>query len=306
LHISKFVAGNRLAAIVRYDQARANDLLSPFRALAPAPDLRSFVADRLAGLGTAFSPTDESSYAASFHGLPYAFVLVLVVAAGSLFLRRGKRPQPEARPVAADRGFESAFLVLFSAGAFASLQLMHMDVAQPWLFGHRHALIMIVPFFLAWWLLVRSRRLPAVIAAAAIGLYTVVASVGDCRMAGVDDALAAERYRPVVQWLEKRRPTAGTDGPVVAASGLLPQFLAPQLPGFGFHGVYQSTTEQDLRTLFERLGAGLLILEDRDIGPGQVLGGVDPAWFERYFEPLAKLRGYALFVRKGARGGWPP
>jgi len=306
VRISRFVPRNRLAAIVRYDQARANDLLSPFRALAPAADLPSFVKDRLAGLGTAFSPTGESSYAANFHGLPYAFVLALVAAAGSLLIRRRKCSSQDAWPVAGHRGFEAAFLVLFSAGAFASLQLMHMDVAQPWLFGHRHALMMTVPFFLAWWLLARSRRLPAVVAAVAIGLYTVVASAGDCLTAGVDDTLAAERWKPVRQWLEERRPAVGADRPVVAASGLLPQFLAPQLPGFGFHGVYQSTTEEDLRTLFERLGAGLLILEDRDIGPGRVLGGVDPAWFERYFKPVARLPGYALFARQADRGGWSP
>jgi hypothetical protein len=296
VHIATFIPEGRLTAMFRYDQARVNDLLSPFRAVVPSDGVGAFLRDRLAGLGIAFSPSSASSYISNFHGLPYAFLLFFIWAiAGRLSRLRPRSPQDKGK---GQKGwdFERAFVILFSAGSFASLQLMHMDVAQPWLFSHRHALLMIVPFFLAWLLLAGSRRLLWTTAAAVIGVYTVGASYWDCRNASVEDELAAERTKPVARWLAERAP--GVRPLVIVAKGLLPQLLAPQVRGVGFHGVYDGTTERDYRVLVEQLGASLIILEDRDIGRSPLFQGVDPGWFPGHFERSAKLPGYVIFTRK--------
>jgi hypothetical protein len=300
VHISKFVPRGRALAMLRYDQARANDLLSPFRAVVSPKGAGAFFADRLAGLGIAFSPASESGYARNFHGLFYALLLAVVWAAARFLGRSRARPPRALWTPLKGWGFTGTFLALFSAGSFASLQLMHMDIAQPWLFNHRHALLMIVPFFLAWWMLAGSRRLLWTTAAAVLGVYTVGASYLDCRNASAEDYLAAQRWKPIVQWLASR--PAGKGPRVIAASGLLPQLLAPQVPGVGFHGVYEGTTERDLRVLFDQLGAELLILDDADAGRRTLSQAIDPGWLSRDLERRAELPGYVIFARKGASG----
>jgi hypothetical protein len=299
VRVSKIVPKGRAMAMLRYDQARANDLLSPFRAVVSPKGAGAFFADRLAGLGVAFSPGSEFGYERNFHGLFYALTLAIALAAAGDLGRARARPPRGLWASLKGWGFQRTFLVLFSAGSFASLQLMHMDIAQPWLFNHRHALLMIVPFFLAWWILAGSRRFLWTAAAALLGIYTVAASYLDCRNASAEDYLAAQKWRPVARWLADRPPGKGPR--VVAASGLLPQLLAPQAPGVGFHGVYEGTTEGDYRVIFDRLGAELLILEDLDAGRDAFLQGIDPEWLSRDFERAAELPGYVVFARKGDR-----
>jgi hypothetical protein len=299
IHISGFIPHNRFTSMFRYDQARSSDKLSPFRAIVATDDVNAFLQDRLKGLKIAFSPASESGYVRIFYGLPYLLPFFFVLLPVQHFRER------KARHISTDgRGrkpanFDAAFLVLFSAGSFATLQLMHVDMQQEWLFNQRHAIVMLIPLFLVWRYVAYSRRAVWTAVAGAVGVFTILASLWDCWNSAPNNLIAAQPTKAISRWLAEQG--AGRDHSITVAANGLPQLLAPQVPGARFHGVYKCTTENDLRALFEELGAGRLVLEDHDLGEGWMFLYVDPQWFSSYFQQEAKIYGYAVFVRMPVR-----
>jgi hypothetical protein len=295
VHISSFVPNGRIKAMFRYDQARASDDLSPYRMMAASDGLNGEFKDLLLGIQVAFSPTNDSSYFSNFHGLVLALPVFLTLLIATILGSRLPRPHRDVQGLVEGQGFEGRFFLLLSAGSFASLQLMHVDLDLPWLFNQRHATILIVPLFMMWLMGVLSnRRIPAT-AMILIAVFTILPGFLDCWNAKADVAMAAERLRPLSRWLSKYEQ--GREDSVIVAGGSLPQLLAPFASRVGFHGVYWGTTERDLHTLFEKFGGELLILEDRDIRGHLVFRGVRREWFSSYFEEKTSFSGYVIFER---------
>jgi hypothetical protein len=300
IHVSRIVSGNPLSSLLRYDQARASNLLGPLEMLVSPATLAGRWKSLLLGLKVAFSPNGESSYFSNFHGLVFAlpaFLILLLI--GAKAWARSRKAAGGNVPDNAPR-FEGPFLVLLSAGAFASLQLMQVDLDLPWLFNQRHATILLVPLFLMWQAAAVSRKRVVPIIAILVAFGTIIPGALDCWNAKTDVAMAAARLKPLERWLVSYEQ--GRSPAVVAAADSLPQLLSPMVPGVGFHGVYRGTAQQDLRTLFEKAGADLLILEDQQFRGQFFFRQVDPDWFATYFEPAAELPGYVVFRRSGRPG----
>ena len=301
LHISRFIPHNRIMSLFRYDQARANDFLSPFHAIAATNSAEEFLRDRAAGLLNAFSPSYKWGYSQTFHALPYVFLLAIILLI-SLRIYSRKMRFPKALIKERFCGFELVFLGLLSAGSFASMHFMHVDFRQEWLFNHRHALILLIPFFLAWLFISRSRRIVWRIAAAFVAVYTIAFSFMDCWHAANagEGFFTAQQTKNLSQWL--LRQGYGRAPSIAVATSSLPQLLAPQVPNVGFHGVYTCTTQKDLRTLFENLKAEILIIKDSDIGERPLFRDFDRNWFDNYFELKAKGPGFSIFVKRRDQG----
>ena len=295
VHISSFVPNGRIKAMFRYDQARASDDLSPYQMMVASDGLSGEFKDLLLGIQVAFSPSNDSSYFSNFHGLVLALPVFLTLLIAMILGSRLPRHHPDVQRLFEGQRFEGRFLLLLSAGSFASLQLMHVDLELPWLFNQRHATILIVPLFLMWLTGILSKQRIARTAMILIAVFTILPGFLDCWNAKADVAMAAERLRPLSRWLSKYEQ--GRKDSVVVAIGSLPQLLAPFVSGVGFHGVYWGTTERDLRTLFEKFGGELLILEDRDIRGHLVFRGVGREWFSSYFEEKTSFSGYVIFER---------
>jgi hypothetical protein len=182
------------------------------------------------------------------------------------------------------------------------MHFMHVDFRQEWLFNHRHALILLIPFFLAWLFISRSRRIVWRIAAAFVAVYTIAFSFMDCWHAANagEGFFTAQQTKNLSQWL--LRQGYGRAPSIAVATSSLPQLLAPQVPNVGFHGVYTCTTQKDLRTLFENLKAEILIIKDSDIGERPLFRDFDRNWFDNYFELKAKGPGFSIFVKRRDQG----
>jgi hypothetical protein len=263
--------------------------------MACSDDLRGWFRDFLLGVRVAFSPSNDSSYFSNFHGLVLAFPVFLILLITMNLGSYRPRLRTGAQKTSEGQAFECYFLFLLSAGALASLQLMHVDMELPWLFNQRHATILIVPLFLMWLAGALSKRRIMTIVTVLIAVFTILPGLLDCWNAKIDVALAAGRLQPLSHWLSKIE--RGQEHSVVVATGSLPQLLAPLVPGVGFHGVYKGTTERDLRMLFEKFGSELLIMEDRDIRGHLVFQNVDPKWFLAYFKVKTSFSGYVIFER---------
>jgi hypothetical protein len=287
-------------SLFRYDQARANDFLSPFHMIAATNSAGEFLRDRIAGFINAFSPSYKWGYSQTFHALPYVFLLAIILIILNFYSRKLRLPRTMIKESL--RGFELAFFGLLSAGAFASMHLMHVDLQKEWLFNHRHALILLPPFFLAWLFLSRSRRVVWRIVAVLVAVYTIAFSFMDCWHAanGGEGFFAAQQAKSLSQWLLKQG--YGRSPSIAVATSSLPQLLAPQVPNMGFHGVSACTTQKDLRTLFENLKAEILIIREFEIGERPLFRDFDRNWFNNYFELKAKRPGFSIFVKRRNQG----
>ena len=252
LHLRTIVADASPLMLLRFDQARANDLLAPIDVLADTSGTLDLVVDRLGGVVLAYNPFEwAESYHHAFYLAQWALPLALLAAAvGAWRWDRARWAQLACDP----RLFGGLFLALFALGGLASVHLPHKQAFGGWYFARRHAVIALLAFAPALWFLARHPRRAARWAAGAILASSVLLGVG--RLALDLDGAVRDRDKDfdapaLVTWIEAQGPSVDA----VAVAAPYAQRLAWRTDGIGYHWFFEQTSLEDLITMCDRLGA---------------------------------------------------
>ncbi|RMH69335.1 MAG: hypothetical protein D6683_16225 [Actinomyces sp.] len=281
--------------LLRFDQARATDVLSPLDIIKDTSGPWEFIVDRLGGVLLAWSLTDwDHSYARGFFSWHWALPAAAIVALWSLPRLRAVDWRAALR---SPRALPWSFVILVALGGLASVHLPHKDGFDDWYFRRRHAVICFLAFFLCLLYLLRQPRTPGRLAGVAIVVSAIGFSVESLYWR-FDHALQDPGPDPDVelaQWLGEHR---GDDGQlVVALNAFKPPELAWRTTGVGYHWFYERTALVDLCRMFDVLGAELLVFNPRATRGWVFLD--DRKAFRRAFRPSTdRPAGYAVYTRR--------
>ncbi len=265
--VSTFVANPSPTVLLRFDRAQVSELLPELPVMYPVRGPLHYVADRLYGIGVAWSPTGMS-YWESFYVLHWVAPVALLAALGALW-----RTWPGLGASAADRaralldhlglrGPDAVFVVTLAAFAFGgwlSVQLVHKQFSSPWYFDQREGLVAWFFFVLpALWALRRGG------VAGVVTLLLVLVSLGFgaravWREAQFHEARAGlDQHGRLAKELAER--DAASPGPlVVALEEGHAQRTAWRTPDIGYHWLSTRSTYATVGTMVHELGTDLVI-----------------------------------------------
>lgn len=285
-----------VTALLRFEVAQANTLLSPVHVLAGKPGLLATLLDRLSGVPIAFAVLHPLAYMRAFFGLQYALPVALpFLAAQSASAVRREGVATAFAWIRAPERLQWVFLVLFAAGGFASLHLIHKDFGAEWHFGKRHALTAFVAFFLAWLALAHSPRLRlrqaawVLLAVSLAGGSARAIRLGSRTGLGLTDM---ENRAELVSYLEARRVGGSL---TVASASRETQRLALLTDGVNYHWLHPGTRIEDLDVLFKDLNASLLLVRHDEREPTWEFLR-DRAAFDARFRQVGDLDDHAVFT----------
>ncbi len=249
------------ATLLSFQTWQAAPLLPKVDVLKSAEGPLELLLDRAQGLGVAFDPLGKLSYVPNFVALTYApFVALPLVWRGRRGLADALRDPTRAFVV---------FLVILGGGWALSLQLLHKGNFAAWNFWTRHAVPALPLFLVSGAALLAAggwfRRVGALlIAITTIYLGNKVAlSLGGFTAAPVRRQMAVDASA----WVRAHTPP-GTPA-IAAADDPWPQYLGRAGDGVGWHWVHEKSDADELRVVFDQLGARfLLVPRSQDRGPG--------------------------------------
>lgn len=291
-HSAGFVLDASPLTLLRFDQARVSDVLTPINVLKDSSGPIDAVVDRILGLGLAWSLLDwDYSYSRGFYAQHWALPIALLFALPALWrLRWAKLRAFLAQP----RAFVLLTVGLLALGALATIHLPHKQGFGSWYFHRRHAIVTVLPWFLCMAWLARHHHRLARVAALALVLTTAGFTV-ESLYYRVPKALAEpepDRDAELIEWLQQR---ATAEEPlVVAMYAFKPPELAWRTDHVGYHWFYERTSLEDLRRIFDELGAEYMVVR----GTSKWAYREDPKAFRALFEPYTRLDGGVRIYRR--------
>lgn len=297
LHLQTFVAHPGLSSLLRFDQNRANDLLSEIDIIVDTPGFVSLLLDRARGFVVGWDPASESSYTTSFYTMHWALPLALpfLLVAAVRAVRRDGWVERLRRPEVA----HWYFVLLFALGALLSVHVIHKHYNGSWYFSSRQGLMSLPAFLLPMvWLLRQTRPLAMVFgvvvlsSTAVFGGYTVWTTAVE----PPEELRTDAHFDDLVRWLERHTDAEGHV--VVALDSAQVQRVAWQTRGVGYHWIQAATPYEDYLTMCDQLGARYVIVRKR---------ALDRRWKllvdrERLNRDFVRLReepdGHVIFERK--------
>lgn len=297
LRLRTFIPHATPLHLLTFDRNQATEVLSRYQVIRASHGVLDFLADRAGGFVVAFTPT-RSGYWSQFDVFTYAPLLALVpVTLALVHLARGGPWGARLRRWLQEPGaIAVGFLVIFVAGAFASIHTMHKS-PDAWYFHRRHALTTGFLLVAAMVALLRGGR---VLRVAGVALLVAGAVLGGRRAITSVTTASARAYAPspqVLRWIEEEKRRGG---PVVLALRR-PQTIAWATDGVGYHWFDATTTVRDLVAMADHLRVSAVLV------PSGM--SVDrSAEFRRRFERSGALAGARLYRPRGAGagGGAPP
>ncbi len=262
--VSGVVEGGVSFSILRFDQARENDLLSEFKPIVQTSGLWHYIKDRAQGFIVAFKLEGKTAYTRCFYLYQYALVVALpffVLAAVSNL--RGFNRRHSWHRVCSARGFMWMSYILLALAGFFTIHMIHKNYFVAWNFARRQALTTIFIFFFSLIFLLRQRRFPALI----LGIFILTTSAyfgyrhveRTAKRVPTASTARAQSYLPdLVRWLNQTRRKNGYF--TVAMAAQTPQKVAYLTPGVNYHWIYNKTTFVDLKRLVSDLGVEYIFL----------------------------------------------
>jgi hypothetical protein len=259
-HLASFVHGASPVALLRFDAARATDMLPPLAVMVDTHGFSGLVRDRLAGVPIAWGTGDKSWWEV-FAGLQYALPLAGTVAIAA-FVRAPRAVFGSV--LAALRGPDGGRLAVslaLAGGGLLSVHLVHKQFSSPWYFDQREGLAALPAFLLPGLWLLRGSWPARALGVTVFGL--AFANARDTFLRGVTldpPAARAASYDRLADWLSARAD--GADPPlVVAVEEGLAQRTAWQTENVGVHWVSTRSTYDTVTRMFTDLGARLLVYD---------------------------------------------
>lgn len=260
--LGTFLANPSLGTYVRFDLARASDLLSAVPVLVQTNGPLARLKDVASGFVVAFTLRDEPS---SYYRLHHALISTLPIAALALLVRV-RRARVLFRFLRSASAPNAAFFLLSALGLLGSLHTVHKVYGLPWTFGDRHALSSLFLVVTATLFLLRSRSWLHLVGALLLAAGTfegwremVLQTESQCIAARHNIGLLDYR-RQLREFLLKERERRGSL--TVAVQRPEAQRLGWRTPGVGFHWMTHTTTVDDLSAMVNVLGVRYVVLFD--------------------------------------------
>jgi len=284
VHLRTIVPGAGLGALLRFDQNRANDLLSPLEVFVTTEGPLAFLLDRGRGVAVAWGLVRGTGYADAFYTLHWALPLALPFLAASVVGALRREGRGALARLRSPEAFPWVFLCVLAVGSLLSLHLAHKVYNGEWYFARRQGLVALFAFFLSlWWLLARAgrvgRALGALVLASTLGMG--ISTLWGQAVDRGSETRGPDRHGALVSWLRDRAEEEG--GVVVAIDSQLAQRVAWRTRDVGYHWFHEQTSYADLLTLTDRLGARYVVLR-----PGSLKG----AWVFEEQAGAALLRDF--------------
>lgn len=296
-HLSGFVAHAGPLSLLRFDQNRANDLLSEFDVIVATGTPWATLLDRLQGVGLSFQIGSSSSWVPTFGAMSLALPIAAIVALAGL--RRPTRAAGREALAWLRRPEAVAWLtaVLVALGGAASIYAAHKHFSGSWYFGKRQGMGAVMAFLLPLLWLMRRGGLPAMLGSlllagnVGIGAYTMAREI----MAAVKEHDGADKYGELVAWLDQHSPD---DAPLTVAidEGALRR-MGWRTRSVGYHALSPDNTWADVQTMADRLGVRAIILSSQKRSWGFWAEGAGAV--EARFELLPERpNGYTILWRR--------
>ncbi len=262
LYVHSFVHDAGFASLLRFDQARGSDVLSPLGGMVKTSGFFDFISDRARGLPVAFATRGMYSYAAAYHTFQYALVAALPFWLHDITRNRSMERVISMWRWARDPKHLPALVALaLCVGGFLSIHAIHKSALKEWNFGLRQALTCAFMFSFALIALFRRRRFPALALGVAVlcsGIYVgyqkALRTATDSRSKIYGEAL--------IPWIEQQKQTREK----LTIAMTTPQVLAGLTDGVAYHEIFyrtKVTTDEDLKALVQKLDIDFLIVPHR-------------------------------------------
>jgi hypothetical protein len=309
LYMRDFVPGATLSSLLRFDQNRANDLLTPVDVIVENHGLLDLVLDRLQGFRVAWDPLADGSYQGSYYTLHWSLAIALPLVLAQVLralVRRGPRAVLEElrRP-------ENAhwwMVGIFALGGLLSIHAIHKHYYGAWYFTKRQGLMSLPAFLLPLgWLLRQHVHLPRlgarlatvggvlVLATTTVrGTYTLLEEANQRH----GEMRKGDRYAAIGDWLQKQ---VELQGPLaVAMDATLVQRIAWKTRDVGYHWIDGPTPYRDLLVMNELLGARYVIFRNAALKEEDwTIFQESKVQFERDFELVAgRPEGFMVYQRR--------
>ena len=198
------------------------------------------------------------------------------------------------------------FVILLGIVGWLSIHTIHKDYHAEWNFARRQGLTCLLIFFLAMMYLLRHRNFwPVFLGVLLLSSSTVIAYIQYSAWAKKADMNAQvltqlrlsekpPRNQELVQFLideQKKREKL-----TVVWTAHQPQLMASYIPDVGFHWIYDKTTFEDVKIMFDKLGADYLLFDPEETQDWKFRRNSQN--FEMAFEAVKTLSGIRVFVRK--------
>jgi DNA-binding transcriptional ArsR family regulator len=261
--VSSFIPDAGIGTMLRFDQARPNDLLEPVEAYKPAESISAFLWDRASGIPVAFGFHHRYAYQRTFHGFQYAIPLALPFLLASAIDATRRRPVLETlRSLTEGESLNRLFIVVFALGGFVSIHLVHKIAWAEWNFAKRQALTCSFMFFLCLLYLLRHKRsLPFL-----LGVFLLCAGTfraGEAIATTTSDLVERSKgprvyKKKLVEWLHSVRGDA--ESLVVATPPGKTQRLSVYTEGIHYHWINQRTSLEELERLVDQRGVQFVVV----------------------------------------------
>jgi len=296
LWMKSFVADAQPTMLLRFDQARASNALSPIEVMVSTDGALEFITDRGAGLLHAFRFDDKYSYSHQFYLFQYALPLSLLQLLWLAVMSEKRRALlASARNLLSSRTLAAVlFVTLLAVGSFLSIHAVHKRMWAEWNFHIRHALVCIPIFFLCMRsLLTRGPqvfRVTAVLLCAA-SLYLGYAQL--LRMPGAATVRISETKLDdsILDWIRREHDRRGD----LKIGARQIQGLWQSAEGVGFHAIYRQTSFEDLMTMVDEMGLDAIVIHETMKGRFR-----RDRRFRRSFRKVLRGGEYLVFVPVGS------
>lgn len=310
--LAGFVINLDLPMMIRWDQLRYSDVLTPIPTVYAIPGFFAYLADRAKGFEVAFG-TGAQSYWNQFYALQYSLLIALPMALWLLVRHRAQARQGWRWLAQAER-VPIVYYGVFALGSFLAVHTMHMKsaIVAEWIFAARAAIGCAFIFFFALMFLLTRPTFPW--KAAGVFLLAGSSLLGLSALRAY--VLPIEGKKPprpsaLATFLVKERQKRGHFSVVYRQ----PQVIVADAPGVGFFWHSRVISLADVVRMVTRLGADLVIAPtrggegfsrdrsfSRDFAPYATVGGLT------VYEPRPALlaRRHLLDARAGRGGGTRP
>jgi hypothetical protein len=281
--------------------------LSQFNVMVHTETVSAYLKNRLKGFFIAFQLNGRYAFTRSFRLLHYS---LLVAVPFCYFDLRKYAPRVSLASTSEFlRNKRTTFLVfvgLLSLGGWLSIHAIHMNYFDEWFFARRQGIICLPMFFLGTMYLLRRRTIvPVFIGMLILGTsallafhqYSVWAKKADMNTEVLSQIRLSGkpiRNQELVQFLLDER--SKKDKLTVVWTAHEPQLMALYIPDVGFHWIYEKTTFEDVKIMFDELGADYLLFNPKETGDWKFRRNT--LEFNMAFEPVKNLSGFWIFVRK--------
>ena len=281
--------------------------LSQFNVMVHTETVSSYLKNRLKGFIIAFKLEGRYAFSRSFRLLHYSLIAAVPFCYFELRRYTGKFSSTSLSDLLGNtRTTFYVFVVLLSLGGWLSIHTMHMNYFDEWFFARRQGLTCLFIFFLAMMYLLRQKKFLSVfIGVLLLSSSTIVAYIQYSSWAKKADMNAEAltrlrlsevppRNQKLVKFLldERKKRNKLT----VVWTAQQPQLMAPYIPGVGFHWIYDKTTFEDVRIMFEELGADYLLLNLNETRNWEFRRNNQK--FHMAFDPVKDFSKVSVFVRK--------